>query len=180
MYFAAAELAKEILTVDSDNHVWQRLHGFSLAKLRRFGEAEKILIHLAGEVPASEVTACTVGHLYKEWGQHAKAEEWFKRACDLAPNETAPWIYLGITLMHLERLPEAEQALRRALRADGDVDEAYLNLGNVRQLLGDLTDAQHCYEQALVIDPQYEAAQLRLADVVEVRRLRSHSANDSR
>ncbi len=172
-HFAAAEAGRRLMEIDPVSTIWRRMYALALSSTDRFVDAERLLLALAAEEPANDGTTLSLGRLYRDWGNLPEAERWFRRTCELSPDKTWPWIFLGTALTRQLRLPEAEVAMRQALLAEGDRDEAYLNLGNVRMLLGDQADARHCYEQAIAICPDYEAAKLRLSDLNEVERIQA-------
>jgi adenylate cyclase len=63
---------------------------------------------------------------------------------------------LGVTLMWMRRLDEAEQALRRAIELDPNLSQARGGLGNVLDFGGRHEDAIRQFEQALRLDPEFD------------------------
>lgn len=63
------------------------------------------------------------------------------------------WNNIGIALQAMQRLPEAEQALRAATNLTPGFIEAYSNLGLVLVDVGRLTEAEETYRTALSIAP---------------------------
>ena len=68
-----------------------------------------------------------------------------------APALAPAWNALGRALNNLGRLPDAEQALLRAVKLDPDAPAAWLNLAHVQRALGSLADAAGACQQAMVL-----------------------------
>ena len=57
------------------------------------------------------------------------------------------------------------------------IDEAYLNLGLILRALGRYGEARQCFELALELDPEYQAAQDGIDDINSVLTyLQDHNA----
>ena len=168
------ELCKLFLRDYPDHGPTWSVYGRALASLSRFDEAEAA-VRRAMELsrPQSLVFRLTdMGQLFRDKGDTAAAERWFRKAIDQEPDRTQGYIYLGAMLARLGRLAEAEEAHRRAtLCPKGCVDEAYHNLGLVLRALERYDEALACFESALKIDPQYKAARLAKRDVQRALRL---------
>ncbi|MGH6784154.1 MAG: tetratricopeptide repeat protein, partial [Sphingomicrobium sp.] len=72
---------------------------------------------------------------------------------------------------HLFRPDQAERELERALRCNPDYGPALLNLGNLREDLGDREGARNAYQRALKIEPGNALALARLAGVSHAEQL---------
>ncbi len=88
-----------------------------------------------------------------------------------APSKTAPWVMLGGFLARRQRFQEACEILEQGLKAEGDVDEVYYNLGLNKRTLGDVEGAKKCFQAALAISPDYTKAQESLRDITETQRI---------
>jgi Flp pilus assembly protein TadD len=95
----------------------------------------------------------------------------FERSLALNPTNQNAWIYAGICLTRLGRLPEALERLQHVEKMD--VGSALLSeaLGDVFFLMGSTSQAAHCYEQASqittvssLVDCKRGACQVRLGD----------------
>ncbi len=114
----------------------------------------------------------SLGQLYRDLGRLDEAERWFRRATETAPDDTAPWVYLGGFLARCERFADACAVLERGLKAKGDLDEVWLNIGLNKRGIGDYQAAKECFEMAISISPTYADAIAALADLngaIEVR-----------
>ncbi len=93
------------------------------------------------------------------------------------------WFYIGRALGTAQRLPEAREALERAIADDPEDADAWVFLGLAQQSLGDLEAAARSWRQALRVAPDYTSAAVYLADlhldqgwpVEEVEPLLSHA-----
>ena len=106
-----------------------------------------------------------IGMIYLSIGEIAKAEAAFRKAAELEPTSTVPWVYLGTTISKSERFDDAIAAFRCGLKAQGDLDEVYLNLGLSLRTVGQFEEAREAFRSALALDPDYDAAKAALADV---------------
>ena len=72
---------------------------------------------------------------------------WFHRALELAPEFSAPWINLGVALRRLGRLPDAEEAYRRALAIEHSEPSALSNLAYLYEAWGRPEEAQEYHDR---------------------------------
>jgi tetratricopeptide (TPR) repeat protein len=153
---------------------WRRL-GSELTELSRFDEALAALQRAQNLADPRYLVFvyCDMGQLFRHRGDDASAERWFRLAITHDPDDTHGYIYLGGMLARRGRLTDAEDLYRRAVRCGkGCTDEAWHNLGLVLRALERYIDALECFEQALMIDPQFKAARVAKRDVVKVLRMR--------
>jgi len=81
------------------------------------------------------------------------AEESFDEAIRSGFDNTDTWTFLGMVLDFRGRLPEAEQALARAVSHDPQSREAAFPLGAIRLRLGKLAEAESIYRRLVERDP---------------------------
>jgi tetratricopeptide (TPR) repeat protein len=111
----------------------------------------------------------SLGHLFKYRGNLPEAETWYRKAADEDPEETASWIFLGSIQARQGNLKAAEESHRRATKCtEGDIDEAFHNLGLVLRGQGRFTEAAECFRKAIEITPEYKEAVQALEDVTRV------------
>jgi tetratricopeptide (TPR) repeat protein len=69
----------------------------------------------------------------------------------------SPWphVDLAVSLVSVNRLPEAEKNLREALRYDDHLPQVHYQLGRVLEMRGDLQSAVGELKQAVELDPSY-------------------------
>ena len=164
-------IARSILKRSPDDVLtWIRL-GHSLSETAQYDEAETALrksLDLC-EKSVAFVVFGELGLLFKLKGQYQVSADWFRKAIDARPDEADAYIFLGSVLARDGKLLEAEAAHRSATQCDdGCIDEAYLNLGLVLRALGRYGEARQCFERALELDPEYQAAQDGIDDIVSV------------
>jgi tetratricopeptide (TPR) repeat protein len=98
----------------------------------------------------------------------ARAEESFLKETQLRPDGAWGWFNLGTARLARSRITEAEAAFRKAIALAPAHAEALNNLGCVLDLTidnrpGDPLAALHCYQDALVVDPDYADAHRNIA-----------------
>lgn len=146
---------------------WSTL-GKALTEMALFDEAEEAMTRAIAFCPDErvDIPLAQMGHLFKFRGDHARAEEWYRKVIDASPDDASGFIYLGSVLALQGRLAEAEMTHRAATQCqEGCIDEAYLNLGFVLRAQDRLVEASECFAHALALDPEYRAAKKALRDV---------------
>ncbi len=79
---------------------------------------------------------------------------------------TWPWILVGDCYKALDQTDKAREMFHEALACEeGNFDEAWLNLAFFPLLAGDLDEARECLRRALELVPDFESAQLFLAQL---------------
>ncbi len=107
-----------------------------------------------------------LGHLYQYQGNFAEAERWFQKAIEIDPDEATSYIFLGAAQAREGKLKNAEHTHRKATQCtEGQIDEAYHNLGLVLRGQGRLAEAAECFRKAIELDPQYAGAIEALEDI---------------
>jgi tetratricopeptide (TPR) repeat protein len=142
--------------------------GKALLRLARHEEAEQALAKAIELCPEGhlQIPFAAMGELFKFSGDYERAEHWYRRAIDAAPDDTQGYIYLGGMLARLGRLIEAEEVHRQGIQCSrGYIDEAYLNLGLVLRARERFSEAAECFREAIRLDPEYRAAKQALRDV---------------
>lgn len=118
------------------------------------GRTKEALAHAqrgAAVAPESE-TLTALATAYGALGDHTSAVATLQHLIALQPDSRGPYTNLGVELRALGRLPEAEAALRTALRYRPDSALAHNNLANVLAQRGNPEALQH-YAAAVQIEP---------------------------
>jgi type IV pilus assembly protein PilF len=107
------------------------------------------------------------GLVYSMLGEDAKAEQNFRRALQLAPQDSEihqnwGW-YLCTHGQARESIPEFEQAIRNPLYKTPEI--ALVNAGNCSTAFGDYASASVYFKRALAVSPGYPAAAYGLARI---------------
>ena len=108
-----------------------------------------------------------MGHLEKQRGELERAAGQYRWAIKAAPRHTAGYIFLGGVLARQGRLREAEDVHRTAIETcyEGNVDEAFLNLGLALRAQERFDEAAECFREAIRMDSGYHDARRALRDV---------------
>jgi tetratricopeptide (TPR) repeat protein len=147
------------------------LYGDALVGLGRYAEARAAFEHaLSLSAPEERRRPLQLlAQLYDARYEAREAERYYREAIAAAPEHASAYIFLGALLAKMGRLEEAEVVHRRATEcSEGEIDEAYLNLGLVQRGRGDYVAALGSLRHALSLDPTDTAVQEALADVETV------------
>ncbi|HXE53542.1 MAG TPA: tetratricopeptide repeat protein [Tepidisphaeraceae bacterium] len=135
-------------------------------RARRFPEAEsvyrQILAHQPDYVPALE----NLARLGFEIGRFADAADLLRRAIALRPDSPDLYANLGMVLATAGLAAQAIPVLRQALALRAR-PEAYNNLANALQAVGNFDEALEAYQQCLRLAPNYADAHNNLAIVLK-------------
>jgi tetratricopeptide (TPR) repeat protein len=161
------------------------IHNYAemLYKLTRYEEAIRIY-HEAIERFANDRyhLFLQLGQLYRYRGDFAEAEAWYQKAIYEDIEEATGYIFLGCVQARQGKLEQAEQNHRRATQCfKGCIDEAYHNLGLVLRGQGRFSEATVCFQAAIAIDNEYEAAIEALEDItaaLELENIEAAAASD--
>jgi tetratricopeptide (TPR) repeat protein len=164
----ALELSREFFSEFPDYHAGRLLQGVILHGLARYQEAEEILNEAIQNLPPESLDYgfIQLGHLHRKCGRCDEAEKWYRQAIELNPNDAGRHIFLGALLAKKGDLTSAEASHRRATQcSSGCIDEAYLNLGLVLRAQERYREALQCFEKALELTPDYQAAREAKSDL---------------
>ena len=165
-HLMAFELFKRVSDLTTSKPVAYFRAARNLIDLGRYAEAESFL-KKKYDVPSAKrwVFEIVFGELCMAQFKPCEAERHFKTAFELNPKSTSPAIFYADCLMKQEQFQEAENVLLKALEANGDLDEVYLNLGCAKRAIGDYQSARLYFIKACEITPDYADASKALADV---------------
>lgn len=90
----------------------------------------------------------------------------FQRALKLRPDYVEASYNLGIALLRLDRLPEAEAQFKDLIRLQPGFSSAHVNLGNVLYRRDRLRAAEAAYREALRLRPDLPEAEVGLGNVL--------------
>lgn len=111
-----------------------------------------------GNKPRAAEALCQKGFSFSINGEDQKALEYFKKATESDPSDSAAWSGLGSCYAGLNNPEDAITAYKQAIEASPRDETSYFHLGNYYGKLGRLEDAIGAYQEAIVINPQFEAA----------------------
>jgi Flp pilus assembly protein TadD len=143
-----------------------RLLAKSLDALGRPGEAREMLDRFV-ELARTSKDWHVAGPMLETLERHDLAEEVYRRAVELDPNDDHRWVHLGMLLGNRGLQPEAESTFRKAIEVNARSLNAWLNLGVSLEKAGRLQEAEEAYQHAKDIDPRDPAPWERLGSLFE-------------
>lgn len=108
-----------------------------------------------------------LGYLYYARGDFSNAARFFSRSCAADPADGDQFLFLGMSLLRMGRLAEAEIAVRTALLARPWGKHYHLGLGMVLKEEGRFADARQEVIAELAQDPQNSQAKSLLNRIAE-------------
>jgi tetratricopeptide (TPR) repeat protein len=122
--------------------------------LKRPGDAERAFREAVALDPADSASRYFLGVALRQQGKAIEAATELERARRLSPRPNPAVLYeLGSAHIDLDRLDEAEEALREAARLAPGWDRIPLQLGWTFYLRVELEKAEEAFRQALAITP---------------------------
>ncbi|MGY8790854.1 MAG: tetratricopeptide repeat protein, partial [Pseudomonadales bacterium] len=94
----------------------------------RFGDAEQLAVSLTERFPTHPFFWKVVGAVLKQTGRPNESLTATQKSVQLSPQDSEAYFNLGITLLELDRLDEAEASFRQAVALRPDHVEAQNNL----------------------------------------------------
>ena len=162
------ELCRQLLGKDPGDALALLRLGVALGMLANYEDSEHALRRACDLCDESRlyIVYLQLGHMQKSRGDNAAAADWFRKVIQLRPHWAGGYIYLGGALACQGNLVAAEVEHRAATECtDGNIEEAFLNLGLVLRGQRRLQEASECFRRALDIDPDYQEAKDGLDDV---------------
>ena len=93
-----------------------------------------------------------LGDCYTSVDRYEEAQRCYEKAASLEPDESGPYVGLGVIALQRNLLDDAEIAFRVASRLEVNCAKAYAGLGMVAQEKGDLKRAFDMYLKCLELD----------------------------
>lgn len=145
----------------SDKSGW--LQASVLHKLGRLDEARQLMARLAEHYPLRPEFRRALGDLANECQDFAQAEQAYRQANDLAPDDSDTWRGLGNLLLKLGRPQEAIKFLRAAAERAPDDRNIQMDYVSALRMMGAFIDARALLERARVQWPDFDEVYLYLA-----------------
>jgi serine/threonine-protein kinase len=143
-------------------------HARLLLALRRFPEAEAVLLAAARQHPRERRFADLLGTLHFQQGDYAAAERAFRRSMQLEPDAVYAYANLSAALLHEDRADEALRVLQQGLQIR-PASVLYGNLGTTLFARGDYQGAADAFERAVADrggNPNYYLGWANLGDAL--------------
>ena len=102
--------------------------------------------------PRSAWEHCDLGRSYLRSGDLARADEQFRLALELRPQDFWPNFYQGLCAYRLGRYEDATNAFRVCIALAPETAECYFNRARAREALGQADPAIRDYTRALQLD----------------------------
>lgn len=141
------------------------LDGLRLRKRGVTSEALEQLERAIAHNPRLTPAYLHAGHIYRENLQFNAAEQRYRQAAELEPENFDAQYYHALSLHLLERLTDAVKGYLRALRIREDDFDANLNLAIAYLQLREPTEARRFAERAVQLGPDIGEARVALGDV---------------
>jgi len=141
--------------------------GLAYFYLTRFQEALQEFENLAKEQPKSSRVQYLLGGTYQELGELDKAEDCYRKAIALKPDEASYYLNLASLLkkVHPADLTEIVRLSEKALALNPNNEDVKLLLASCYQTQGRIAEAQALLEAVVISDPDFRAAHVALAQV---------------
>lgn len=163
---AEAEVAyRRALTLDRDMTDALCNLGAILLARGRTADAIRALSKAIGLDPNHAMARMNLGNAKRASGAPGEAMELHHEAARLMPLSDKAWVNLATSLMDLQKLDAAEQALKRSLALSPTLIESLNNLGFLYINQPDYQRAERCFISALAVEPRYSAPHAGLAEV---------------
>jgi len=164
-------LCERALELDPDDGLTLIRYANTLRAFSLYDKAIEVLQRAEEVVPdrIKHLVFAQRGHLFKDMGDCSAAENQYLVAHKLDPEDASYLTYAGSAAF---QRGDIEQGLSYACDAikcpEGCIDEAFFNLGGYLLAQQRYEEAGVMYRRALEIDPDYEVAKKRLADVERI------------
>jgi tetratricopeptide (TPR) repeat protein len=115
-----------------------------------------------GNKPRMAQALCEKGFSFSINGEDQQAFQYFKKATEDDPSDSAAWSGLGSCYAGLNHSAEAIAAYKQAIDANPRDEASYFHLANYYGRLGRFEEAIVAYREAIALNPQFEAAHFNL------------------
>lgn len=116
-------------------------------------------------VGRSPLILVRIGTSFFDLGMYGEAVEYFRAAANERPDVARYWHSLGVALSRSGKQDEAENAWRRAALSKEASFKSLIEIAKKRENESSLWEAESCFRQALVIEPDSRECMLGLARV---------------
>ena len=142
-----------------------RREGEILLRAGRRQEAARAFENVLDLAPQDALLRVRLGEIYRDLGETDTAIRFLLEAVALDPKPASYWNSLGMVLGGAGNMEEAEGAFREAIRRDGSDPQYAYNLGFALLRLGRAEEAEGYFRKTLELEPGFEAASERLAEL---------------
>ncbi len=132
------------------------------------GEAAKLYNVILSRDPANLEAAERLGVIMARTKNLVVAEQLFRHQIKYHPNDAAGYSNLSNALKEQNKIPEAIEAIQKAIELDGKNIIYYLNFAGMCLNIGDVTNAIKYYKEALKLEPNSIPILSALTDLTSV------------
>jgi len=151
------------LNPHSDNAYYSR--GNVYLNMNKMAEAEKDFLKAleisyvspSEELPTDFILG-NLGVISQSREKYIESLPYFDKAIDLNPHYPLAYMNRALSYFHLKEYEKAEADFQKTLALDINYAPAHLYYGKMLLEIGEEEDAQICFENVLVIDPENEEA----------------------
>lgn len=165
----ALEVFRRAIELEPGFGLGQHSYGESLIKAKRFGEAREHLMLALDKLPRFADLRVTLGDLEQVEGNYAAAEEQYKTAIRLQPNQVHAHCRLAMMKAARGAIEEAFAIVREYLARVPGSAEALRTFGELFRMRGDMDNAERAMRNAVAINARSLSAHLSLAGLLEAR-----------
>lgn len=175
-------LFRRALEVTPDHLMARRGLAMQLAARGELAQARELFepLHRALASARDPETAFELAGVYSFLGPLDRAEWWFARALQLAPQVHSVWMARAQFLMGQQRFVEAVSDFEAALRLRPGSKQGWVGLGYCLLYAGRPGDGEAAFRQALKIDPDYAEPYFHLGVMAELQGNRALAAQHYR
>jgi len=151
------------LEIAGDSPDSAKLHlnlGEALGKLGDWNAASREFVRASQRDPTDAGAAALAGLAFHRARDLAKAQEFYRAALKLLPDDAALWNNLGAVAQESGNPDAAIAAFKRAIEIDPSLASAHANLGSALSDTGEREAARNAYARAVELDPANAGARL--------------------
>lgn len=137
-----------------------------LSRAGRHAEAARLLEPLMDVSPESDTVWYTLGEAYLRMGDYVKAEGALAKSLRLDSDHPIRLCYLGDSLFHQRKYPEAIECYHKAIEAAPDFGEAYARMGAALLKTGQFIQAREYFVRHVEVEPTSFNALTNLASAL--------------
>jgi len=135
-------------------HIADKIQKIKLHKYIQYKFNKDVKKEVSGsESLRTEEDYLNEGHLYMKQEKRIEAEEMFKKAIEVNPDNPDTYIKLGWCYKEQKRYPEAMEMIKKAQNMNPTNSWSYVELGNCYKDLGKYQEAEEVFKKALAINP---------------------------
>jgi Tfp pilus assembly protein PilF len=167
-YEAVVVILEQVLKINSNNHSALQLLATAYHALKRNDDAKEYFNKCLAIEPDNPETLNNIALSHSNSREYNKSIEILKKAIQLKPDSPSLHANLGLQYRHLEDCENAIKQFKLAL----EIKESPTTLAMLGGCYGELKEldlAEECIRKALHIDPDFAAAHIDLASILQLK-----------